>query len=454
MGVPSKATSLSSPSVRNKVLMLAWPAIIDRFLHMSVNMVDTAMVGRLGASALAAAGLGAQIMMIATSLFASITTGTTALVARCTGAVEYEEANKVARQSLVLGGGLALVASLFFVFLANPLVKVLFPKAAPDVLAGAAIYVRIVGLGVIPQFLFVMSNAALRGAGDTKTPMFTTGVTNISNVICNYLLIFGAAGFPRLGLLGAAISTTVAHFLGASVALSALYSGKKAVHLRLRDDYRPDVETLRRILNISIPAGMEQGVIRVGQMAFTMILSSLGTVAFASHRIALQTENLSFIAGAGFALAATSLVGQALGAGDPKEAERVGLEAARIAACIMGFMGLLFLLFPRALVSIFTTDPEVIDHSTVVIRIVAISQPFMAFQRVLSGALRGAGDTRSVMIISLLGICGIRLILAHWLVTLGYGLVGAWVAMSIDLTVRGCLLYWRFRHGSWKKVVV
>ena len=205
-------------------------------------------------------------------------------------------------------------------FLANPLVKVLFPKAAPDVLAGAAIYVRIVGLGVIPQFLFVMSNAALRGAGDTKTPMFTTGVTNISNVICNYLLIFGAAGFPRLGLLGAAISTTVAHFLGASVALSALYSGKKAVHLRLRDDYRPDVETLRRILNISIPAGMEQGVIRVGQMAFTMILSSLGTVAFASHRIALQTENLSFIAGAGFALAATSLVGQALGAGDPKEA--------------------------------------------------------------------------------------------------------------------------------------
>ena len=312
MGVPSKATSLSSPSVRNKVLMLAWPAIIDRFLHMSVNMVDTAMVGRLGASALAAAGLGAQIMMIATSLFASITTGTTALVARCTGAVEYEEANKVARQSLVLGGGLALVASLFFVFLANPLVKVLFPKAAPDVLAGAAIYVRIVGLGVIPQFLFVMSNAALRGAGDTKTPMFTTGVTNISNVICNYLLIFGAAGFPRLGLLGAAISTTVAHFLGASVALSALYSGKKAVHLRLRDDYRPDVETLRRILNISIPAGMEQGVIRVGQMAFTMILSSLGTVAFASHRIALQTENLSFIAGAGFALAATTQVGPAL----------------------------------------------------------------------------------------------------------------------------------------------
>jgi putative MATE family efflux protein len=226
------------------------------------------------------------------------------------------------------------------------------------------------------------------------------------------------------------------------------------VSLNFHDDFHLDIAILKRILNVGIPAGMEQGVMRVGQLAFTMILSSLGTVAYAAHRIAMQAESLSFMPGFGFALAATSLVGQALGAGDPQEAEHVGLEAARIAACGMGLMGLLFLVFPRALVSVFTSDEAVIAHSAVVIRIVAVSQPFMATHMVLAGGLRGAGDTRTVMLVSLVGICGVRLALASLLVYLGYGLVGAWIAMSIDLIIRGSLLYWRFRHGGWKEAKV
>ncbi|MGI6083631.1 MAG: MATE family efflux transporter [Limnochordia bacterium] len=454
MSVPHIATGASKKSIRIRVLTLAWPAIVDQFLTMAVNMVDTAMVGRLGAAALAAVGLGAQVMMVATAVFSSVTTGTTALVARFIGACDPENARKTARQSLVFGGFLAFVTSVFFVLFAEQIVGVLFSRAEQDVLAGAASYVRIVGMGLIPQFLLIVTNSVLRGAGDTRTPMQITATANVVNVIGNYFLIFGIGVFPRLGLQGAAIATTIAHCVAAVLALRALFGGKKVVALSLRDDFRPDSEVLMRIFNVGIPAGMEQGVMRVGQLLFTMILSSLGTVAFAAHRIALQAESLSFMPGFGFALAATSLVGQALGAGEPEEAEHVGLEAARIAAFGMGLMGVIFLIFPRALVSVFTTDEAVIAQSAVVIRIVAVSQPFMAIHMVLAGGLRGAGDTRTVMLVSLVGICGVRLALSLLLVSLGLGLVGAWIAMTIDLILRGSLLYWRFRQGRWKEVQV
>jgi putative MATE family efflux protein len=454
VSVPRIAAVASRQSVRVKVLALAWPAIVDQFLTMAVNMVDTAMVGRLGASALAAVGLGAQVMMMATAIFSSVTTGTTALVARFIGASESEEACRTARQSLIMGVCLASITSLLIVTFAGRIVGALFSRAEEQVLTDAAAYVRIVGLGLIPQFLLIVTNSVLRGAGDTKTPMRVTATANVVNAIGNYLLIFGVGVFPRLGVQGAAAATAIAHCVGACLAIRVLFSGKSVVSLNFHDDFHLDIAILKRILNVGIPAGMEQGVMRVGQLAFTMILSSLGTVAYAAHRIAMQAESLSFMPGFGFALAATSLVGQALGAGDPQEAEHVGLEAARIAACGMGLMGLLFLVFPRALVSVFTSDEAVIAHSAVVIRIVAVSQPFMATHMVLAGGLRGAGDTRTVMLVSLVGICGVRLALASLLVYLGYGLVGAWIAMSIDLIIRGSLLYWRFRHGGWKEAKV
>ena len=453
MSVPHIATRASRKSIRIRVLTLAWPAIVDQFLTMAVNMVDTAMVGRLGAAALAAVGLGAQVMMMATAVFSSVTTGTTALVARFTGACEPENARKTARQSLIFGGFLAFASSLFFVLLADQIVGVLFSRAEKDVMDGAALYVRIVGMGLIPQFLLIVTNSILRGAGDTRTPMQITAIANVVNAVGNYFLIFGVGIFPRLGLAGAAIATTVAHIVAGILALRALFGGKKAVALSLRDDFRPNTEVLMRILNVGIPAGMEQGVMRVGQLLYTMILSSLGTVAYAAHRIALQAESLSFMPGFGFALAATSLVGQALGAEEPEEAEYVGLEAAH-RRHRYGSDGRDLFDLSRALVSVFTTDEAVIAQSAVVIRIVAVSQPFMALHMVLAGGLRGAGDTRTVMLVSLIGICGIRLALTLLLVYLGWGLVGAWIAMTVDLVIRGSLLYWRFRQGRWKEVKV
>ncbi|HHW10307.1 MAG TPA: MATE family efflux transporter [Firmicutes bacterium] len=442
------------PAVISGVMALAWPAIVEQTLMMTVGIIDTAMVGRLGAVALASVGLGAQVMMIAITCFAAVSTGTSALVARFTGASEVDKACTVARQSLLLGTLLAVIMSFFLYFNAEAIVHVLFRTSATDVLALAVAYIKILSLSVVPNFILIIINAVLRGSGDTRTPMLVMAVVNVINVMMNYLLIFGIGPLPRLEVRGAAIASAIAQTCGGLIVTCILFSGKTLIRLGIHDDYRPDFPTIRRILRIGIPAGLEQALMRAGQTIYTVIVSSLGTVAYAAHQIALNAESISFMPGFGFALAATTLVGQKLGAGEPREAERAGLTAAGLAAGIMSLMGAAFFLFPALFVSIFTHDAEVLAASAQVLRLIALSQPFLALSMVLAGGLRGAGDTRSVMWITGFGICAVRVCLALLFVRLGYGLFGAWMAMAIDLVFRGTACSWRFRQGRWKNTVV
>lgn len=454
MPVAKVVVSKQRTSVTTRVLSLAWPAIVEQSLAMMVGVIDTAMVGRLGAQALASVGLGAQVMMVAITVFAAISTGTTALVARCIGAGETDEACRVARQSLVMGAIVAAVTSAALLIWAPQVVHLLFRRSEPEVLANASTYVRIVGAALIPNFLLIIMNSVLRGSGDTKTPMRVMAIINVINVFLNYLLIFGHGPWPAMGVRGAAIATALAQLTGGILVTGILFSGRKTIYLHWRDNYRPHLPTIQRVLRIGIPAGVEQAIMRFGQISYTIIVSSLGTVSYAAHQIALNAESLSFMPGFGFALAATTLVGQALGAGDANEAEESGWKAAKLAALIMGSIGMLFFLFPSTFVSVFTPDKDVIAKSTQVLRIVAIAQPFLAINMVVAGGLRGAGDTRTIMYITGIGVCGVRLILAYTLVNLGYGLVGAWVAMVTDLIVRGCFMLWRFHHGGWKYIRV
>lgn len=440
-------------SVRAKVLNMAWPAVVDQTLAMVIGMVDTAMVGRLSAQALASVGLGAQLMQASTAIFGAVTTGTTALVARFIGAKDQQQASNTARQSMLFGGLLAACVATVLITFAPQLMRALFGASDPQVLQGAAGYVRIVALSLVPQFLLIVSNGIMRGSGDTKTPMRIMALMNVINIIVNYVLIYGVGPFPALGIRGAAISTALSQTAGAIVAVGTLVRGRSVLRIDL-SSLRPDFTALRRVLRIGVPAGVEQIMMQSAQIIYTMIIASLGTVAYAAHRVALNAESLSFMPGFGFALAASALVGQGLGAEDPQGAEKAGSEAARLALMIMGTMGVIFFVAPQLFVSLFTPDPDVIDASARVLRIVAIGQPFLALTMVLGGALRGAGDTRAVLLITVLGVSTARIGLAYVLVRMGFGLVGAWIAMVADLAVRGSLLFLRFRKGAWKHLRV
>jgi putative MATE family efflux protein len=417
-----------------------------------VSMVDLVMVGRLGATAVASVGLGGQMLWFLYALMVSVSVGTTALVARFIGAEQKKDAEHVLVQSLFLILLLSSVLTVFWYVFAEKLLLLI--GATEEVAALGGTYIRIVFLSTPCIFMIFNSEGALRGAGDTKTPMKVGITMNLINVILNYVLIFGKFGFPALGVRGAGIATATA-FVWASVIYVFIFLSGRFVLKIPKERVSFNVKTVKRILRIGIPAGIQRITMSGSMIFYVSIIASFGTTALAAHQIGLRVESLSYMPGFGFAVAATALVGQNLGAKNPKKAEESGWEAAKMCALLMGTVGLFMIVFPRHMAHLFVADPEVVELAAWYLRIVALSEPPLALIFTLAGGLRGAGETRSPLYISVFGLWLFRIPLAYVLgVTLGWGAVGAWTAMTIDTFVRGGLYVYQFKKGKWKEIKV
>ena len=438
--------------IRQDVFRLALPAMGEQMLSMMVGIVDTYLVGHLGAAPLAAVGLANQWVMVAAMLFGAIATGATALIARFVGAREKAQANEVLRQSMLLGVGIGAVATLLGSTLAEPAVRLL--GAEEEVVALSTAYLRIVASIFFFSTLMFIGNASLRGAGDTRTPLLVMLTVNVVNIAVAWTAINGPFGLPKMGVTGSAIGAATGRVVGSLFVIALLLRGRSGIRLRL-GGLRPDRDLIRRILHVGLPTGVEQLFFRSGHMVFARILAELGTVSYAANQVAMNGWSLSFMPGFGFALAATTLVGQSLGAQDPDGAQQRGYTAYRLSATLMGTMGFFFLLFPAEIVGFFTNDPAVIAIGTMPLRMVGLIQPLLAATQVFPGALRGAGDTRFPMVVTGASIWFIRLPLAYlFALVLGWGLPGAWGALALDLSMRGLLNFLRFRGGRWKTVKV
>jgi len=464
----------------HSVLNLALPAVGEQMLNMLVGLADTFMVGHLGASAVAAVGLSNQAVMLVTTFFAAVATGVTALVARHIGARENGSAEGILGQGYLLGAALGLLGTVLSLALAVPIMVAL--RAPADVVAPGANYLSIVSTTFLLAAWMFIGNAALRGAGDTRSPMLVMLAVNMVNIVVAYLFIYGPGPFPQLGVEGSALGAAAGRGVGGLLVTGLLLRGRAfrtrsgsaaaeeqeaasaldsvgasaagVDRLRLRPRLlRPDAVPLRRILNIGLPAGAEQLMMRLGMITYATTVAALGTAAFAAHQIALQAESLSYMPGFGFAVAATTLVGQGLGAGDPDRAKADTYQAYRLALVLMSFMGLVFFFFPEQIMSIFIDDPAVIRLGVWPLRLVAFSQPMLATMMVFAGALRGAGDTRATLGITAAGLWLVRVPLA-FLLTPTLGLVGAWIAMGVDLNLRGLGMWLRFRSGKWAMIKV
>lgn len=434
----------------SRVLALALPAVGEQLLNMAVGLVDTFMVGHLGASAVAAVGLANQAIMLATTFFAAIATGVTALVARHTGAHESEGADRILHQGYLLGALLGVAATGLALALAGPIIAAL--RAPADVIAPGETYLRIASTVFISAAWMFIGNAALRGAGDTRSPMLIMLVVNVINIVVAYLFIYGPGPFPQLGVAGSALGAAAGRGVGGLLATYLLWRGRAGLKLRLAQ-LRPDVAQIKRIVNIGLPAGAELLMMRLGMTVYVTTVAALGTTAYAAHQLALQGESLAFMPGFGFAVAATTLVGQGLGAGDPGRARADAYLAQRIALILMSAMGVLFFFFAGPIIDVFIDDPAVVQLGIWPLRLVAFSQPALATMMVLSGGLRGAGDTRATLVITAAGLWLIRLPLAL-LLTGPLGLIGAWIAMGVDLNLRGLGMWLRFRSGNWARIKV
>ena len=384
-------------SVRRNVLILAWPAVLEQLLNMSVGLVDTYIVGHLGASQLAGVGLSMQTLQIVWAVFSAIGVGSTALVARHIGAKEHKVAERVAQQSMVL----AFVAgcfSSFLVWFTAPLV-LRWLGADPDVIALGTIYMRAVSTTVFMLSVLFVGSAILRGIGDTRTPMLVMLVVNVVNIVVAYTLANGIGPFPHLGVLGSGIGAAAGRGLGGLIMVVVLVRGRRAITIGRRI---PQLDTglLRRILHIGIPAAAEQVLMRMGQILLVSVITSLGTIAVAAHQVAINALSVAYMPGWGFALAATTLVGQELGAHRPDRASQSAYEALRMVTVLMTVMGLLVALFPEPLMRVFTEDKDVIIQGGHALRIAGLAMPFLGVSFTLAGGLRGAGDTTATLIIS------------------------------------------------------
>ncbi len=435
--------------IRARVLGLAGPALVEMFLVSFVSMADMMMVGRVGPAAVTSVGLTNQPMMFFQAVFMALNVGTTALVARSIGAGDHRLTNEAARQTLIFTTILGLLMSAVAYLGAGWVMR--FMGAEQDVIEIGVPYFQAMGLGLIFNTLSMAAAAALRGAGDTKSPMTVNITSNVLNLIGCYTLIYGHFGAPALGVLGAGISTTLSRAVGTVLFLYLMFSGGRGIHIGLRDKYRIDWSIMRRIFAVGFPTGIEQVILRGGQVTFARVVAGLGTVGFAAHQIGMNILNLTFMPGQAFAIAATALVGQNLGAGDPEGAEKCAAEARRIGLLVAGSMAVMLFFFGRYLAWMYTNDATVMASTALVLKIYALCQPAQSTAFILAGALRGAGDTKWPLYATAGGVWFLRVALAALFINVfDWGLVGAWLGMAGDQLGRTAVISSRFKSGRWK----
>ena len=445
--------------MRATILKLAWPVVMRMFFQGIVGMVDIMMVGRLGPSSIAAVAVANRLIFILIGALQALAVGATALVAQYTGAGNKKQANQVVWQSLMGAFLLALILSTIGVIFAPRLVRgmlSLMETLDESVLQQATMYLRIVLISMIFGLPQILINALLQGFGDMKTPLYIMTISNVLNVVGNYVLIFGAGPFPELGVTGAAIATGFARVVGCLIGLFFLIRGNSYTKLDTKQiSFRLDIGVLKKILEIGVPASLEQFIRQSVMIIYSFLVASLGTLSLAANEILMNAQAISFMPGFGLGVAATTLVGQSLGANNKELAQRYGLETMKLGVLLMGSVAVVLLIWPHLLISLYTNDPQVLREATSSMRIVAVLQPLIAVFIILSGALRGAGDTKWVLYVTLIGNWGVRLILGVIVAFyFHFGLIGFWVVNAIDIAVRALLIFCRYRSGLWKTRVI
>ncbi len=414
------------------------------------------MIGLLpGAGPLAACGIVGPLLWSITVIFTAFTVGTTALVARAKGERDEGKARSAVASALVLASLLGLPVAAGGIAAARPIVELFAGGNVPAEVREMAVgYLRFTIAAFPFDFLALAAMAALRGAGDTKTPMLATLGANLFNVLGNYLLIYGNAGFPRLGVPGAGLATALAGVLEAGFLLLALDRGWGGrLRLRARDLREASGPTLRSLLRISMPSGLEAVLFHAGFLLYQRAVFALGETAIAAHRVAITLESVAFMPAYGFHIAAATLSGQMLGARNPALASRGVVETARIGTALMGIVSLAFLALPTLLASLFHSDAGVLAIAGRCLPVAAVEIPFLTLAFALSGGLRGAGETRGPLLATLVGAWGLRVPLSYLLgAPRVLGLPGIWVATTLDWGTRCLLLVGLFRRGKWLDV--
>lgn len=435
-----------------KVLAVAWPVVVTNMLQSLALTVDLVMVGALGPVALAATGVATQVFYVGMVAGTGLAAGATALVARAIGAGDKARADKLASMSVLLALLVSLPLVLVAFFLDAPMLRAL--GAGETVVVPGALVLRVLAFGIPGNMVILAATGALTGAGDTRPGLLVGLGVNVVNLALDYALIFGHWGAPAMGLAGAAAATTVSFSLGGLAFLLLLWRGRRPLALG-RGSFAGAAGEARRLLRVGAPASLEQLVLSLGFTAYLVLILRFGADALAAHQIGIRVQSFAFMPGFGFAAAASSLVGQGLGRGSPRDAESDGWASIGLGFLVMMGLCVPLYVFAAPLAHLFTDSERALRLGTLWIRAIVLAMPAIALHFGAAGALRGAGDTRWPLFVSFAGLWLVRLPLAYFLsVTLGMGMTGIWAAYIVEYYARAIVTTGRFARGSWKALHV
>jgi putative MATE family efflux protein len=452
-----------------QLLLLSAPVLAEHVLHIGVGLTDTYLANHLvsvaglegdalahahaaNAAATAAVGSVAYVMWFIGLLTSSVGTGATAIIARAIGARHRRLANKVCGQAVTM----AVLTGVVFGGLAMIFAGKLAPLTGLDRAAWSYFddYVGLLGMALPFTMLMFISGACLRGSGDTLTPAIAMIVVDVVNMFFSYGLTYGAFGLPRLGFNGIAWGTIIAYVAGGLLLLTVLLTGKGKLKL-FAHRLRPDWHTMKRVLRIGLPSGAEGALQWVANFGVLFSVNALGNVASSAHANAIRIESLSYMSGFAIATATATMTGQALGMNDPRRARRGALLAVAFGGGFMALMGVVFIFFGGTLAGLMSNDPETIRLTALCLHTTGFIQFPFGVGMVLSGALRGAGDTVAVMIGNLASIILVRFVGVIVVGgVLGMGLGAIWVVLCADLMMRGIIMFARFSSGRWQHKTV
>ncbi|GAX91669.1 MATE family efflux transporter [Effusibacillus lacus] len=431
------------------ILALALPAIGETFFQSMVGFVDTFFVSKLGLVEVAAVGVTNAILQIYFSVFMALGVASTVMIANQVGEGNIPRARHIAKQSILLAGWIGLFFGIITFIFASPILKMM--GAAEIVLEPAVIYFRTVATPSIFISLMFILGSVLRGAGDTKSPMKVSLWINLLHILLDYILIFGIAGFGALGLLGAGLATVIVRLLGTILLWRALT--KYPVGAFSLSGWKIDKEIIKKFLKLGGPAAGERLSMRIGQVIYFGMILRMGTYTYAAHQLAGNFTIFGYMAGYGLATAATTLVGQSLGAKKHDEAREYAKASTFIGMFLLTGIGIMVYVLLPWVIPYFTVDTAVINQVRIALGIDVFNQVALAVVLILTGVLQAGGDTKYPMYTTTIGIWAFRTFGVYLLgVYLGWGLAGVWIAIGLDNGLRAILLYLRFRSNRWIQI--
>lgn len=445
----------SEISYYKRAIKTAWPAVLESFFIALTGLVDTLMVSSLGTSAVSAVGLTTQPKFIGLTTFFSISVAVSAIVARRYGEENKKSANETLLTALFASIILCIFISGLILKYSDPIIRLSGSNADTHQIAKE--YLDIVMGFSIFSIISMTINAAQRGSGNTKIAFTTNLVSNLVNVVFNYLLIGGNFGFPALGVKGAAIATVLGTVVAMFMSIRSLFVKSSFVRIDyiIKNKIKATFKTAKSIASFGINMFLEMNAMRVGFLATSLIAARLGTDAFAAHNVGMQLLSIGFAFADGMQVAAVALAGASLGAGRKEDAKLYGHICQRIGFGISVTLSLILLVFGKEIFKLFFTDETVLEYGVLISRFVTVIVMAQISQIIYAGCLRAGGDVKYTLFASLISVTFIRTIVTYVLtIPFSMGLTGIWIGVLSDQASRYVFMSTRFKKGQWVEIKI